>query len=105
MDISILSLSELKSLQAALPVEIARREKLERVEALKALEALAEERGFKLADLVEGKQSAPAKTRGPVAIKYRHPENAELTWTGRGRKPRWIEDYLANGGTIESLAV
>lgn len=29
--------------------------------------------------------------------KYRHPENPELTWTGRGIAPKWMQDLLANG--------
>lgn len=28
--------------------------------------------------------------KGPVAAKYRDPKNAENTWTGRGRMPRWL---------------
>jgi DNA-binding protein H-NS len=28
--------------------------------------------------------------RGPVAPKYRNPENAAETWAGRGLKPRWL---------------
>lgn len=40
--------------------------------------------------------------KAPVAVKYRHDEN---TWTGRGKRPLWIADYLANGGKIEELLV
>jgi DNA-binding protein H-NS len=28
--------------------------------------------------------------RGPVAPKYRNPENPSETWAGRGLKPRWL---------------
>jgi DNA-binding protein H-NS len=28
--------------------------------------------------------------RGPVAPKYRNPENPAETWAGRGLKPRWL---------------
>lgn len=45
------------------------------------------------------------RTFPPVAVKYRHPQNAELTWTGRGRQPKWMESYLADGGKIEDLVV
>jgi len=34
--------------------------------------------------------------RGPVAIKYRHPET-HATWTGRGKPPRWVSDEEAAG--------
>lgn len=38
----------------------------------------------------------------PVPIKYRL---GEEKWTGRGRKPKWLETYLANGGELEELLV
>lgn len=34
-------------------------------------------------------------------IKYRLNEQ---TWSGRGRKPKWVEDYLTQGGKLEELA-
>lgn len=36
---------------------------------------------------------------------YAHPENAELTWTGRGRKPKWVENWLNTGSTLDQLRV
>lgn len=38
-------------------------------------------------------------------IKYRHPENHELAWTGRGRAPKWYEAALQMGFTAEQLDV
>lgn len=38
-----------------------------------------------------------------IEIKYVHPENPELSWTGKGRQPKWVEFYLSNGGTLEEL--
>lgn len=106
MELSNLSLAELKNLLNAIPAEIKRREKDEKAKTLKELEALAAERGFSLNDLLG--TDAPAKgkkERAPVAIKYRHPSNPELTSSGRGRQAKWIEEYLANGGSLEELAV
>jgi DNA-binding protein H-NS len=38
------------------------------------------------------------KTTGaPAAVKYRHPENAAVTWSGRGRKPQWFSDHINAG--------
>ena len=42
---------------------------------------------------------------GKVAVKYRHPKDASLQWTGRGRQPKWVEAWLKDGGTIEALAI
>ena len=49
--------------------------------------------------------AAGPRKRAPAAAKYRHPENAALTWTGRGRKPRWVTDHLAKGGALDALAI
>ena len=103
MDLSSLSLAQLKELLQSLPTEIARREKAEKAEARKALEAFAAERGFSLDELVGNVKVA--KERAPVAVKYRHPENADLSWTGRGRQPKWIVEFVATGGTLEQLSI
>jgi DNA-binding protein H-NS len=39
----------------------------------------------------------PARKGSKVAIKYRDPNNAENTWTGRGVMPRWLRDLLNSG--------
>lgn len=41
-----------------------------------------------------------------AATKYRHPENPDLCWTGRGRKPKWVEQWLATAGaTLDQLLI
>ena len=42
------------------------------------------------------KSKKTSQPRGPVAIKYRHPET-HATWTGRGKPPRWVSDAEATG--------
>jgi DNA-binding protein H-NS len=32
-----------------------------------------------------------------------HPKYGTVTWAGRGRKPKWLVEYLANGGTLEEI--
>lgn len=46
---------------------------------------------------------APAKTRKPVAIKYRGP-NGE-TWTGRGQKPVWLAELIKQGRKVEEFLI
>jgi len=36
---------------------------------------------------------------------YRNPRNSAETWTGRGRKPKWVREALANGLHLEDLAI
>lgn len=103
MDISKLPLAELKSLLAQIPKEIERRQKEEKAKLLKEIEAMASERGFSLNELVG--ETTPKKERAPVAAKYVHPANPELTWTGRGRQPRWVAEFVQGGGSLEQLHV
>jgi len=100
MDISNLSVVELKQLLVKIPKEIERRQKEEKASLLKEMEVLAAERGFALEDLIGEK---PARERAPVAIKYRHPSKSDLTWSGRGRQPRWVQEHLQGGGNLDQL--
>lgn len=49
------------------------------------------------------KGSVEKKAKG--APKYRNSADAALTWTGKGRKPGWVQLYLDNGGELESLLI
>lgn len=103
MDISTLSVVELKSLLEKIPAEIKRREKEEKTRIRKELEALAAKSGYSLDELLGEAAEKVAKVKRPVAVKYRTPDGQE--WTGRGRQPKFIVEFLANGGTLEQLAV
>lgn len=46
---------------------------------------------------------APQPATG--AVKYRHPETPDLTWSGRGRRPTWIRDALEAGGQLTDFEV
>ncbi len=103
MKLSSLSLAELKSLLQVLPDEIKRREKEEKAKARRELEAFAAERGFSLEELLDN--TKVKKERTPVAAKFRHPQQIDLQWTGRGRQPKWIVEYIEAGGTLADLSI
>ena len=108
MDLSSLTVAQLRDLQQKIPNEIKRRESQEKTDALNKLREMAKALGYSIEELMakEGKESKPKATAGTkVKVKYRHPENADLEWTGRGRKPKWVEAWLANGGSIDNLLV
>ena len=105
MDISTLSIAQLKELQAKIPAEIIKRQTEDKQKVLDQMTALATSHGFTLEELL-GKKGAVKKAGGKkVAAKYRHPSQPDLTWTGRGRKPVWVADWIASGKTLESLAI
>lgn len=102
LDLNALSLGELKKLQKEVAKAIASFEDRKKAEARAALEEHARTLGFSLGEIAG---DAGTRKRAPAAAKYRHPENPAMTWTGRGRKPRWVTDHLAKGGALDALTV
>lgn len=73
----------------------------QKAKARAAAEALAKEHGYSLTELLEA--AGPKGSKGDP--KYAHPENPAKTWTGRGRKPGWVEAHLSAGGDLSDLAI
>lgn len=47
----------------------------------------------------------PRKSRGrKPSPKFRHPESG-ITWSGRGRMPKWISEAIQQGKTKEDFAI
>lgn len=115
MELSKLSVTELKRLKTRVDAEIARRDDTTRKTLLKKVQKLASEAGVSLNDLLGSKASAsPARKapkkaagapRGKVKPKYRNPNDANQTWTGRGRKPQWVAAWLSNGKPLDGLLI
>lgn len=103
-----LDIEELKDLRKTVDRAIASCETRKRQEALSAVEQAAREHGFKLADLLgdgksgKGRKSDAGKTGG--AAKYVNPDDSEQIWSGRGRRPQWINEALEAGRTLEEFA-
>lgn len=102
IDLNLLSLSELKQLQKDIAKTIDGYEDRRKSEARSELEAAAKRLGYSLNDLLD---AAPARKRTVSEAKYRNPENEEMTWTGRGRKPTWIIDALSSGKSLDDLLI
>ena len=72
-----------------------------RNELREKLEVMAAAQGFKIADLFGGRGGKGRK----VAAKFANPDDASETWTGRGRKPRWLSAKLKDGDKIEKFLI
>lgn len=100
-----LSVNQLRGLAAALEAEIVRREISGKREALEELKKLAKSRGYSLEELTGQTGAAKEREKSAVRIKYRNPKMMSQTWTGRGKKPHWVTNWLSEGGSLEDLLV
>lgn len=103
MDLDSLNLKELKKLQDDVAVAIFNYEKRKKAEALAAVEEAARAAGFSLKELLSDEKLTKSKTK--AVPKYANPADAAQTWTGRGRKPKWVEELLASGKSLDDLAI
>lgn len=101
IDLSKLSFEELQTLAKDVEAAIAERREAEKERVLQQMKELAGSIGMTVEELLgRDKGRAP---RGEA--KYRHPENPDLTWSGRGKRPAWVNEALGSGKTLEDLAV
>ncbi|MCR9149807.1 MAG: H-NS histone family protein [Rhodobacteraceae bacterium] len=101
IDIEKLSLKELKDLRNQVEKAINSFEERRKAAALVELEEAAKKLGFSLSELT----GASAKKRKAVAPKYANPADPSQTWTGRGRRPRWVVEAEAAGKKVEDFLI
>lgn len=107
-----MSMEELRGLRGQLDRAIASFEDRKRREALAAIEAAAREHGFALADLT-GKGGRGRRNTAAVAAsgrpagqaKYANPDEPSMTWSGRGRRPRWVSEQIDAGKSLDDLTI
>ena len=104
INLSDLSLKELKELHGQVSKAIATYEDRKKWEALVELEDTAKRLGFSLQELT-GATPAAARKRTSAPPKYANPGNPDNTWTGRGRKPKWMEAALRAGKSLDELLI
>ena len=97
-----MSLTELKRLEKDVAKAIESHERRARAEAKAAAESAAKKHGFSLNQLIA---ATPKASKPALPPKYRHPENSAKTWSGRGRKPGWINDGLAAGKSLDDFLI
>lgn len=100
-DIDRMSFRELQELELKIKKAKAHAEDKSRADVRKKIEAIASEAGFKVSDLFGGR-GGKGRT---VAAKYANPDNPSETWTGRGRKPKWLSAKVSEGHKIEKFLI
>ncbi|HYO12462.1 MAG TPA: H-NS histone family protein [Thermoanaerobaculia bacterium] len=104
IDLSKLSIEELEILARDVQAEIVARKEAERERVLQQMRELAGSLGMTLEEVLRMEKRGGGGSGG-VQAKYRHPDNPDLTWSGRGKRPAWVAEALASGKSLEDLTV
>lgn len=105
MDLDNLSKDELKKLRRDVEKAIASADDRNRQKALEAAERAVAEYGFTLAQLTGVPAARGRGRKAPLPAKYRNPANPAQSWSGRGRRPDWVNAALAEGKALSDLAI
>jgi DNA-binding protein H-NS len=104
IDLSKLSIEELETLAKDIQTEVTARREAERQRVLAQMRELAAGLGLTLEEVVRLERSKGGAAAGGQA-RYRHPEDPNLVWSGRGKRPAWLTEALAAGKSLEDFAV
>jgi DNA-binding protein H-NS len=102
LDLESISVDELWKLHKAIEVILAEKIPAEIIVLQRHLDRLSPK-----GSSVKSSKSMEADRRSyrPVLPKYRNPEKPSETWTGRGRRPSWINAQLGLGVHLENLMI
>lgn len=104
IDISNLSVADLEKLKGSIDQVIASRRDSELTKLCTTIEEMVDESGFSLEEVLQRLQARPEKKR-IIKPKYRNPANPEQTWSGRGRKPHWVEEWQSSGRSLDECLI
>ena len=116
-DISRLTPKELQDLTAAAQARLNEISAEHRTATRNELTEYAKSAGYDIYELFGFSPKArPAKVRGGSRSKPGSPSKTGLepkysdpstgaTWVGRGKRPRWVSDYVSGGGNIDDLLI
>lgn len=98
----ITSVNELEEVRTKLDRQMASRRIEERNDALAKMHEVAASVGMPLAALMGTKLP---KIATKASVKYRHPEDSKLQWSGRGRRPQWVSEWIGGGRLLTDIEI
>jgi DNA-binding protein H-NS len=106
--LAVIAMNNLKSMPVDKLTQL--RERVNAVLGVKVAEerqALEDRLGAleRLTGIAPGRKRMGSGARGPVAPKYRNPDNPAETWAGRGLKPRWLSAALRAGHKLKEFSI
>jgi DNA-binding protein H-NS len=107
MDLSNMSSAQLRDLRKQLERELKKRESEDLAKAREQILAIAQSVGVPVTELIGNglRAGKSGKGGGTVAARFRNPADASQQWTGRGRQPKWVREWVDAGKSIDGLRI
>lgn len=107
LDFNKMPVEEIHEVIARADAELERRRQIKITEVRNQIKSLAESVGMSPELLLVAKTARRQRDKlKPVReIRFRNTSNPAETWTGRGKRPRWLAQALANGASLETFRV
>lgn len=93
-DLNNMSYAELLELKKAAEQLISEQRENTILEVVARIRQEAEANSIAIEEIVSRLSGSIKKGTTKSAPKYAHPENEALSWTGRGRAPGWVLEYI-----------
>lgn len=101
-----MAIDELVELKQGIDKLISQKQKEQTKDLIEEFKIKAAKLGLSIEELMGLESNKARKSKGQkVPPKYRNPNDASQTWTGRGRKPLWVEEALKKGKKLDDLAI
>lgn len=104
-----LTIPELEALIPRVERAIRTRKEQQKVELYERMKEMAAAEGLSLSEVIGGLPAAGrARRRSATTVRqprsgYSHPSDPGLTWSGRGRRPKWVAEWEMAHGSLEGL--
>ncbi len=106
MDLSSFNLTQLAELKKQIDVEIVRRREAEKMNLRAEIQRMAAAAGLSLSEVLsEISSDKKARKTSTGIAQFANPADGSQTWTGRGRKPQWVIEWLAEGKSLDDLRI
>ena len=102
-DLSKLSAQELETLAKEAMAMAEKRKEQEKKDLRTELVEKIRSAGYTIDDIFPGAGSSSSKSKSSTDVKYQDPSNPANTWTGKGRKPKWLVEAESAGRSLEEF--
>ncbi len=99
-----LELPYLKKINLQLQHEIKKREDSTITDAIVKMQQIAKSVGMTPEQLLQIKPTSKTP-KSTLPVQYRDPANQKNEWSGFGRQPNWIKEYLGKGKSLSDFRI